>query len=208
MRYITKIINLLKKQYAFDFHTSSSPYKILISCLLSLRTRDEVSFPASGRLFRLAKTPKQMLRLNLKKIQKIIYPVCFYKTKAKRIKEISETIIKKYNCKVPDTIEALLELKGVGRKTANIVVTYGFNKAGIAVDTHVHRISNRIGYVKTKTPNDTEFVLRKKLPKKYWKIFNELLVKHGQTICHPVSPKCSICSIKKYCKRIGVKISR
>ncbi|WP_457567020.1 endonuclease III domain-containing protein [Desulfurobacterium sp.] len=184
------------------------PFKILISTILSLRTKDEVTARASERLFKKADNPYDMVKLSEKEIEELIYPVGFYRNKAKTIKEICKTLIGKYNGKVPDSLDELLKFKGVGRKTANLVVTLGFNKPGICVDTHVHRIMNRIGYVKTKTPEETEFALRKKLPKKYWKIINELLVALGQHICHPTSPKCSICPIRDYCQKVGVRRSR
>lgn len=184
------------------------PFKILISTILSLRTKDEVTAKASERLFKKADNPYDMVKLSEEEIEKLIYPVGFYRNKAKTIKKICKTLIEKYNGKVPDSLDELLKLKGVGRKTANLVVTLGFDKPGICVDTHVHRIMNRIGYVKTKTPEETEFALRKKLPKKYWKIINELLVALGQHICHPTSPKCSVCPIKDYCRKVGVKRSR
>ncbi|MGC8971816.1 MAG: endonuclease III domain-containing protein [bacterium] len=184
------------------------PFRILISTILSLRTKDNVTASASERLFSLANTPEEMLNLSEDKIAKAIYPVGFYRNKAKTIKEISKVLVEKYNGKVPDDLEELLKIKGIGRKTANLVITLSYNKPGICVDTHVHRISNRLGYVKTKTPEETEFALREKLPVEYWIEFNDLLVTLGQTICHPVSPRCSICPIREYCDRIGVKRSR
>lgn len=184
------------------------PFRILISTILSLRTKDDVTSIASERLFSLARTPQEMLKLTEEEIEKAIYPVGFYRNKAKTIKEICKTLVQKYDGRVPDDIDELLKLKGVGRKTANLVVTLGYNKPGICVDTHVHRISNRLGYVKTNTPEETEFKLREKLPKEYWIEFNDLLVTLGQTICHSVSPRCSICPISDYCDRIGVKRSR
>lgn len=184
------------------------PFCILISTILSLRTKDEVTSSASERLFSLAKTPEEMLKLTEEEIEKAIYPVGFYKNKARTIREICKVLLERYDGKVPDEIDELLKLKGVGRKTANLVVTLGYNKPGICVDTHVHRISNRLGYVKTKTPEETEFALREKLPKEYWIEFNDLLVTLGQTICRPISPKCSICPISIYCDKIGVKRSR
>jgi endonuclease-3 len=159
-------------------------------------------------LFSLAKTPAEMLKLETKQIEKAIYPVGFYRRKAIQIKQICEELINNYNSKVPDKIDELLKLKGVGRKTANIVITVGHSKPSIAVDTHVHRISNRIGLVATRNPEDTEFELKKKLPKKYWIIINELLVLHGKNVCLPISPKCSICPIREYCKRVNIIRSR
>ena len=180
------------------------PFQILISCLLSLRTKDKVTEEASTRLFARARTPQQLLALPLKSIRKLIYPVCFYRTKALRIHQICQHVIGRFQGKVPDTLEELLTLPGVGRKTANLVVTLGFRKLGICVDTHVHRISNRFGYVRTKTPEETEMALRRKLPKRYWIQYNDLLVSFGQTICRPVSPLCSQCPVTEYCPRVGV----
>ena len=212
---IEKIIALRKKEtkkYAMPIVSKvalrNNPYRVLISCILSLRTKDETTAAASKRLFAKAKNPKQLAALPVRQIERLIYPVGFYKTKAKRIRDIARTLLDKYDSRVPDDLDELLKLKGVGRKTANIVVTIAFKKHGVAVDTHVHRISNRIGYVKTKTPEQTEFALRKKLPKKYWLIYNDLLVTWGQNICRPVSPLCSQCKIRPFCNRIGVKVSR
>ncbi len=185
-----------------------SPFCVLISCVLSLRTRDEVTLPASLRLFELATAPQDMIKLDIKTIEKTIYPVGFYKTKARSIKSICQSLLEKYNGTVPNDIETLLTLHGVGRKTANLVLTEGFGKLGVCVDTHVHRISNRLGYVKTKTPEETEWALRKKLPKKFWIEYNALLVTWGQNICKPVSPLCSKCAVFSFCRRAGVTISR
>jgi len=184
------------------------PFKVLISCILSLRTQDKTTGIASERLFKLAPDVKTMSKLPVKTIEKTIYPVGFYKVKAQRIKELCNILIKKYNAKVPDELDELLKLKGVGRKTANLVVTLGYKKPGICVDTHVHRITNRWGYVKTKTPEQTEFALREKLPPKYWLEINGLLVAFGQGICRPISPMCSRCSINRYCEKVGVTIYR
>ena len=180
------------------------PYKVLISCILSLRTKDEVTKKASLKLLGHADTAKKMINLDEAEIQKLIYPVGFYKTKAKRIIEMSHKILDEYGGIVPDTIDELLKLKGVGRKTANIVVTLGYAKPGVCVDTHVHRISNRWGYVKTKNPLQTEFALREKLPQEHWIEYNDILVTYGQNVCAPISPKCSICPIEKYCPKIDV----
>ena len=169
------------------------------------RTKDEVSEVAAERLFKLGKTPQGILRLKQKEIESLIYPVGFYKVKAERIKEIANIIIKEYSTKVPDEIDELLKFKGVGRKTANLVVTLGYKKPGICVDTHVHRITNRWGYVETGTPDKTEFVLRSKLPQKYWLEINGLLVSFGQGICKPIAPICSKCKIERYCDKVGVK---
>ncbi|HEY4485608.1 MAG TPA: endonuclease III [Nitrospiria bacterium] len=184
------------------------PYRILISCLLSLRTQDSTTARASERLFRLAATPAAMIRLTPKRIERAIYPVGFYRTKAKTILHISRDLIQRYESRVPDDLDELLTLHGVGRKTANLVVTLGFGKPGICVDTHVHRISNRLGYVRTRTPDETETALRRKLPPRYWIILNDLLVTYGQNLCKPLSPLCSRCAISRYCDRVGVERSR
>jgi endonuclease-3 len=208
---IGDVIKILKKEYPireFPVSKERDPYYVLISCILSLRTKDEVTEKASERLFKLAKTPQEMVRLKPLVIRRAIYPVGFYNTKAKTIKEISGVLIEKYEGKVPDKIEELLKLKGVGRKTANIVITHAFGKLGIAVDIHVHVIANRLGWVKTKTAEDTEFVLRAVIPRKYWIILNRLFVKHGQKICLTVSPYCSRCPVRKYCLKVGVVRSR
>jgi len=149
-----------------------------------------------------------MIELSTTDIENAIYPVGFYRRKSVQIREISKTLIEENDSKVPDEIDDLLKLKGVGRKTANIVVTFGFNKPGIAVDTHVHRISNRLGLVLTKTPDQTEFELRRILPEEYWRDFNDLLVVHGQNVCTPISPRCSECPISRYCRKVGVSRSR
>jgi endonuclease III len=187
---------------------SDSPFKVLISCILSLRTQDSTTAQASRRLFALADLPETMVRLTAKKIEGAIFPVGFYRTKAKAILEICRTLIEKYSGKVPDEIDELIKLKGVGRKTANLVVTLGYNKPGICVDTHVHRISNRWGYVKTATPAKTEVALREKLPKQYWIQYNDLLVSFGQQLCRPISPLCSQCPVAKYCNQVGVTTRR
>ena len=185
-----------------------SPYLVLISCIMSLRTRDETTLPASERLFKLADTPERMLDLTAKQIEKAIYPVGFYKTKAKDILGMSKDIIEKFDGKVPDDIDVLLTMKGVGRKTANLVLTEGYGLLAMCVDTHVHRISNRFGYVETKNANETEWALREKLPQKYWNEYNAMLVTWGQNICSPISPKCSTCIIRTTCAQAGVIKSR
>jgi len=189
-------------------HYTQTPFTVLISCILSLRTQDKTTHAASERLFRLASTPREMIGLSTAAIQKAIYPVGFYKTKAENIKKICEILLSQNSGSVPDELEALLELPGVGRKTANLVVTLGFGKPGICVDTHVHRITNRWGYVQTKTPEQTEMALREILPAKYWIIVNDLLVSYGQNRCKPISPICSACKIRTYCDRKGVEVSR
>ena len=189
-------------------HYVEAPFTVLVSCILSLRTQDKTTNAASERLFAIASTPEAMLGTPAKVIEKAIYPVSFYRMKTKSILGICEQLLTRFGGEVPSKLEELLELPGVGRKTANIVVTLGFQKPGIAVDTHVHRISNRLGYVRTKTPDDTEMALRRKLPPRYWVTFNDLLVTYGQNLCKPISPFCSRCKIAGYCKRIGVTLSR
>ncbi|MCB9771707.1 MAG: endonuclease III [Candidatus Omnitrophica bacterium] len=185
-----------------------TPFHVLISCLLSLRTNDKTTLPASERLFDLADSPAAMLKLSLEKIEKAIYPVGFYKTKARSIHGICRDILEKFDGQVPDQIDTLMTMKGVGRKTANLVLTEGFGKPAICVDTHVHRISNRFGYVKTKDPHETEWALREQLPKKYWIEYNMQLVLWGQNVCKPISPLCSICPLIKICARVGVTHNR
>lgn len=181
-----------------------NPYLILISCLLSLRTRDTVSLPASQRLFEHAKTPKQMLALPISTIEKLIFPTGFYHRKARLLHAVSKDLISRFSGRVPANFNDLISIKGVGRKTANLVLGVAFDIPAICVDTHVHRISNRLGLVKTKTVNQTESELKKVLPKKYWIEYNHLLVMWGQNICVPISPLCSRCAIAALCPRVGV----
>ena len=188
--------------------SNRDPFRILISCLLSLRTKDKTTGEASIRLYALAHQPATMLTIPLQQIEQAIYPVCFYRTKAKSIHAICRRLLDVYGGAVPDSIEELVTLSGVGRKTANLVVTVAFGKPGICVDIHVHRISNRWGYVKTETPEETEVALRNKLPTQHWITFNDLLVPYGQHLCQPVSPFCSKCKLTEYCDRVGVKKSR
>ncbi len=185
-----------------------NPFLILISTLLSLRTKDKTTREAGDRLFALARTPAAMLKLPLDKLERVIYPVGFYRTKARAIHQICRRLIDEYGGKVPDSVDELVTLPGVGRKTANLVVTIGYGKPGICVDIHVHRISNRWGYIKTKTPEESEQALRRKLPKQYWIIYNDLLVPYGQNLCLPVSPLCSACKLTEFCDRVGVTRSR
>ena len=184
------------------------PFRTLISCIISLRTKDEVTSSASERLFRLATSPRGMAKIGVKRIEQTIYPAGFYRNKAKRIAEISLRIVRLYGGHVPDTIEELLTFNGVGRKTANLVVSLGFGRPAICVDTHVHRIMNRLGYVSTKTPEQTESSLRGKLPIRYWIGINTLLVLYGQRVCTPVSPWCSRCEVERWCGKVGVDRSR
>ena len=204
---IDKVVEILQQaeQPRSDFvqlmETFHNPYLVLIGCILSLRTNDKTTYPATLRMLELAKTPEDMMKVNVEDLEKAIYPVGFYKNKAKQIIELSKEIVEKMDGKVPDTIEDLIKFNGVGRKTANLVLAKGFGIPAICVDVHVHRIFNRLGYVKTKTPEETEFALRKKLPQKYWLDINTLMVTHGQNVCKPINPKCDICPIKKYCAK-------
>lgn len=213
---INNVIKILKKELAVGqmpivshlAEDQRDPFVILISTLLSLRTKDEVTAVATERLLALASTPQEMLQLPLEKIAKTIYPVGFYRVKARTIHHVCRELIERFGAKVPDDLDELLSIKGVGRKTANLVVSLAYGKEGICVDTHVHRISNRLGYVKTKTPEETEFALRAKLPRKHWIIYNTIMVAFGRQTCKPVSPLCSRCPVYQYCDRIGVTISR
>ena len=188
----SEFVNLME-----GFH---NPYLVLIACILSLRTNDKTTYPATLRMLELAKTPQEMMNISEGDLANAIYPVGFYKNKAKQIIELSKTIVEKLNGKVPDTIENLTKFNGVGRKTANLVLAKGFGIPAICVDVHVHRIFNRIGYVNTKTPDETEFALREKLPQKYWLDINTLMVTHGQNVCKPTKPKCNECPIREYCE--------
>jgi endonuclease-3 len=187
---------------------ANDPFRVLVSCIISLRTKDEVTSVASERLFALADTPKRLACLPEDSIANAIYPAGFYRTKAATLRRISQDLLDRFEGKVPERLEDLLSLKGVGRKTANLVVTLGHRKPGICVDTHVHRISNRWGLVETKTPEETEFALREVLPRRYWIPINDLLVVYGQQICRPVSPHCSTCAIAAICRKVGVLKSR
>jgi len=218
IEHIDEIFRLLKeelKKYSQPAVSKSkkginnNPFTTLISCILSLRTKDEVTEQASIRLLKKHNTPEKILKLSEKQIESLIYPVGFYKTKAKRIKNIAKTLTEKYSSKVPTEFNELMKLKGVGRKTANIVMVYGHKKHGyIPIDVHCHRIPNRLGWVKTKTPEETEEELKKSLPERYWDDFNNLFVTFGQKICLPVSPLCSKCPIEIYCEKNLVKNSR
>ena len=214
---LEKVLHILKKEIkkfkvpavgVIADQALDRPFETLIRCVLSLRTKDAVTEAASRRLLSTASTPETMVKLTPSTIEKLIYPVGFYRTKANAINKTCQMLIDEYGGKVPRTVDELLKLPGVGRKTANLVVTVGYDDYGICVDTHVHRISNRLGYVKTKTPEETEFALRKKLPKKEWKTYNDILVTFGQNLCVPISPWCSKCAIGEYCPKIGVPRSR
>ena len=205
---IDKIVELLKQadQPRSDFvHLMDSfndPYLVLIACILSLRTNDKTTYPATLRMLELGRTPEEFAKCDVKTLEKAIYPVGFYANKALQIVELSKELVEKYNSKVPKSIEEMTKFNGVGRKTANLVMSRGFNEPAICVDVHVHRIFNRLGYIKTQNPEETEFALRKKLPVKYWIDINTLLVTHGQNVCKPINPKCDICPIKDYCAKI------
>jgi len=202
---IASIVKALKREYGQERHHSSDPFRVLITTVLSQRTKDANTDKASKALFSKYKTPKQLANARLKDIEKLIRPSGFYKIKAKRIKEISKIIIEKHGGKTPRKMEELLSLPGVGRKTANCVLVFAYRQPAIPVDTHVHRLSNRLGWVKTKTPEKTEGQLVKKIPKRYWIDLNELLVTHGQNICLPRKPRCSICPIEKWCAKVNVQ---
>ena len=204
---IDKIVQTLKdaSQPKSDFvklmDSFNDPYLVLIACILSLRTNDKTTYPATLRMLELARTPAQMKNVEVKDLAQVIYPVGFYENKAKQIIELSRQIDEELGGKVPDEIEDLIKFNGVGRKTANLVLSQGFHKPAICVDVHVHRIFNRLGYIKTKNPEETEFALRKKLPVKYWIDINTLLVTHGQNICKPIKPNCEHCPIAEYCAK-------
>lgn len=206
---INKIVEILDNTYqekhVMESNYEGNPYKALVSCIMSLRNLDEVTFPIADKLFEIADTPQKIIELGTENLTKIIKSINYNRTKAENIISLSKIILEKYDGKVPDSIEKLLEFKGVGRKTANIVISIGFQRPAVAVDTHVHKIANRLGYVKTKSPDETEIELRKKLPKKYWRTINQLFVLHGKNICKTRKPKCDICPIIEYCNQIGVK---
>ena len=197
-----KTNSVIQTEFVKFMENINDPYIVLICCILSLRTNDKTTYPSSMKMLKLGKTPEEIAKLDTETLAKAIYPVGFYKNKAEQIIELSKILVEKYNSKVPSSIDELVKFKGVGRKTANLVMTKGFNIPAICVDVHVHRITNRLGYVETKNPDETEFKLREILPRKYWINFNTLLVTHGQNICKPINPKCEICSINKYCKKV------
>jgi len=212
---VLKTIRLIRgqvKDYIVPSVTQVSskgdPYQVLISCILSLRTKDKTTIQASRKLFKVADKPEDMLKLTAGQIQKLIYPVGFYRNKSRVILGLSKKLLKDYSGKVPGSLDALLDLKGVGRKTANLVLGLGFGIPAICVDTHVHRISNRLGWVKTKTPEETEYALQEIIPRDKWIELNTLLVAFGQNLCFPVSPFCSRCKVHRFCKREGVVKSR
>lgn len=208
MNNIDQIVQKLKdaKQKRSEFvdlmDSFNDPYLVLIACILSLRTNDKTTYPATLRMLELAKTPKEMKEVKVEELAKAIYPVGFYENKAKQIIELSRQIDEELDGVCPCEIEDLIKFNGVGRKTANLVLSRGFNKPAICVDVHVHRIFNRLGYVKTKNPEETEFALRKKLPVKHWIDINTLMVTHGQNVCFPRKPNCAECPIAEYCAKI------
>jgi endonuclease-3 len=187
---------------------SRDPFRVLVACILSLRTQDTTTGPAAARLFARADTPAAMLALSPRTIERLIYPVGFYRTKARVIRGLCRDLLDRFDGRVPDDIDVLLTLKGVGRKTANLVVTMGYGKPGICVDTHVHRISNRLGYVRTRDPEATEMALRARLSRRYWIGYNDLLVAFGQNVCTPIAPRCSSCPVSGLCRRVGVTSAR
>jgi len=208
---IHEVMKILRGEYGkwdqpivTEIAQQRDPFRVLISTLISLRTKDEVTRTAAARLFQMADSPAGMVRLQPEAIEKAIYPAGFYRTKAKNILKVSWLLLKQTGGRVPDDIEELLLLPGVGRKTANLVVTLGYGKPGICVDTHVHRISNRLGYVRTRNPEKTEFALRERLPEEYWIEYNDLLVTFGQNLCTPISPHCSRCALSHLCEKVGV----
>ncbi|MBO5445885.1 endonuclease III [bacterium] len=208
MKRVGNVVKLLEdaKQPQSDFvklmDSFKDPYLVLIACILSLRTNDRTTYPATLRMLELAKTPQEMMGVNEDDLAKAIYPVGFYKNKAGQIIELSKLIVEKYDGKVPNSIEELCKFRGVGRKTANLVMTLGFGEPAICVDVHVHRIFNRLGYIKTKNPEETEFALRENLPIEYWIPINTLLVTHGQNVCKPIKPMCSNCPVSDYCDKL------
>lgn len=196
------LVDTIIKEYGHD------PYLILISCLLSLRAQDRTTIHACRKLFAVARTPNQLIALLRQDLEKLIFTTGFYKIKARVLQEVSYTLLEKYAGRVPASLEELLAIKGIGRKTANLVLGLAYDKPSICVDTHVHRISNRLGLIKTAMPEKTEQALQGVLPEKYWIEWNKLLVMWGQNICVPLSPKCSQCAIRSHCKRVGVTRSR
>jgi len=212
---IPRIMSILEKHFNYHERTTlnkmrknPNAFKILIACLLSLRAKDETTSRISEELFKIADTPKKILNLSTKKLEKIIFSTGHYHKKAQALKSVSNELLKRFHGKVPNNKEDLISIKHIGPKTANIVLNFAFNQVVIPVDTHCHRVPNRLGWVRTKTPEKTEKELEKILPRKYWREFNAIFVLFGRTICVPVSPKCSICPIRKYCPKIGVNNSR
>jgi len=214
---IEEIMHILEKHFQYTERTTLNrmknvakpdAFKILISCLLSLRTKDSNTESVSKKLFKVASTPQEIASMNIKKLEKLIYSSGHYHKKARTLKHVSKVLLKEYNGKVPNDKEKLMEIKGIGPKTANIVLCFAFGECVLPIDTHCHRIPNRLGWIKTKMPEQTEKALEILLPKKYWREFNAIFVLFGKTICLPVSPFCNKCPLKKLCPRIGVERSR
>ena len=199
-----KDANLPQRDFVKMMETFHDPFKVLICCILSLRTNDLTTYPCSLRMLELGTTPQDFLKVDVETLAKAIYPVGFYKNKAQQILDISKELVENYDGKVPASIDELLKFKGVGRKTANLVMAKGFGIPAICVDVHVHRISNRLGWVKTKTPEETEMELRKLLPEKYWLDINTILVTFGQNLCKPQRPMCETCPVQEYCESFAV----
>lgn len=213
---IDTIYSILKKEVS-TYHVpvvdliqiqTQDPFKVLVATILSARTKDETTVMVCKKLFSKIKKPEDFDKYSIKEIEQLIYPAGFFHNKAKFLRELPHVLRREFNNKVPETLDELLMLPGVGRKTANLVLAIAFKKHAICVDVHVHRICNRLGYVSTKTPFETEMMLREKLPRKYWLTINSMLVAFGQRLCTPVSPHCSICPIYKYCNKINVTTSR
>ena len=199
-----KDANLPQRDFVKMMETFHDPFKVLICCILSLRTNDLTTYPCSLRMLELGTTPQDFLNVDVETLAKDIYPVGFYKNKAQQILDISKELVENYDGKVPASIDELVKFKGVGRKTANLVMAKGFGIPAICVDVHVHRISNRLGWVKTKTPEETEMELRKLLPEKYWLDINTILVTFGQNLCKPQRPMCETCPVQEYCESFAV----
>ncbi len=211
---IPTVNSILKKQY--NKHRApvielikartDDPFKILVSTILSARTKDETTSAVSKRLYAVVKKPSDLRSIPLRRLQKLIHPIGFFRTKAKHLRQLPEVLETRFGGRIPQTIDELCELPGVGRKTANLVMTAAFDEPAICVDVHVHRICNRLGFLRAKTPFDTEMALRRRLPKRYWKTWNRYLVSYGQTVCTPRNPKCNSCPISRYCRKIGVRV--
>jgi endonuclease-3 len=197
-RWNSPVITLMAKK-------RRDPFRVLIGTLLSSRTKDEVTGKATERLFKLADNPRKMSKLSKEKIERTIYPVGFYREKARRILQVSKILVERFGGEVPNRMEDLLSLPGVGRKTANLVLSEAFGIPAICVDTHVHRIVNRLGFVRTKSPLETEMELMRKVPRSWWIPINKMFVAFGQSICKPVGPKCGECPVEKHCDKVGVK---
>ncbi len=210
---IAKVYTVLSREFSkhrmpvvdlIEFQTKD-PFKVLVTTILSARTRDETTVAAAERLFGKINTPEDLRKIDLTELEKLIYPVGFYHEKAANLKKLPDILDNLFNGKIPDTVEELVKLPGVGRKTANLVVAVAFGKPAVCVDVHVHRIFNRLGYLKTRTPLETEMELRRSFPQKYWVTFNSYFVSFGQHTCFPVNPRCSECPVYDYCSRVGVK---